>query len=626
MCAIAGLISVGTDPVDPGLVRRMTAALAHRGPDGEGWWADGEAALGHRRLAIIDVEGGAQPLENETGSVRVVCNGEIYNYRELRVALEARGHRFRTASDCETIVHLYEEHGPDAVAQLHGMFALAIWDRTLKRLVLARDRLGIKPLFYSGVGPRGFGFASEIKALLAARLSRREVDPDALLQYLSCGYVPGTETIYRDVHRVAPGELLVLDPGGLRRRPYWTLLPGEPLRSKATAEEELRALLTAAVREHLVSDVPVGAFLSGGIDSSVVSILAAASTAPLRTFSVTFPEDPIFDEACFSRQVARRIGSVHTEIPLTRAQILSAVPPALDHLDEPFADPSLVPSFEIASEARRHVKVVLSGDGADELFAGYGKHLGEAYAAWAPRPLVWLLGRAASVAPAGRGNRLEETVRKLRRLADGGGIADTGRRYARWAKVCGEAEVRALVPDVTPGRTATDLFAAEALRFATVDHGERINRMLYTDCRLGLPGDMLAKVDMASMANALEVRVPFLDHRVVEYAFRVPGRWKIGALRGKRILRQTFRDVLPPAIVRRSKRGFEPPVGEWFRRDLRDLFHDVIGTGSRFLPCVRRDAVEALYTQHVTRRADRSKELWAVFALHWWATRNGVGL
>ncbi len=204
MCAIAGLISVGTDPVDPGLVRRMTAALAHRGPDGEGWWADGEVALGHRRLAIIDVEGGAQPLENETGSVRVVCNGEIYNYRELRVALEARGHRFRTASDCETIVHLYEEHGPDAVAQLHGMFALAIWDRTLKRLVLARDRLGIKPLFYSGVGPRGFGFASEIKALLAARLSRREVDPDALLQYLSCGYVPGTATIYRDVHRLAP--------------------------------------------------------------------------------------------------------------------------------------------------------------------------------------------------------------------------------------------------------------------------------------------------------------------------------------------------------------------------------------------------------------------------------------
>jgi len=626
MCGIAGLISVGTGPLDPGLVRRMTAALAHRGPDGEGWWADGEAALGHRRLAIIDLEGGAQPLENETGSVRVVCNGEIYNYRELRVALEARGHRFRTASDCETIVHLYEEHGPDAVARLNGMFALAIWDRTLERLVLARDRLGIKPLFYSSVGPRGFGFASEIKALLAARMSRREVDPDALLHYLSCGYVPGTDTIYRDVHRLAPGELLVLDPRGLRRRPYWTLEPGAPLRSRTAAAEELRALLTAAVREHLVSDVPVGVFLSGGIDSSVVSTLAAASAGPLSTFSVTFPEDPIFDEARFSRQVARRIGSLHTEIPLTRAQILSAVPPALDHLDEPFADPSLVPSFEIAREARRHVKVVLSGDGADELFAGYAKHLGEAYAAWAPRPLVWLLGQAASVAPAGRGNRLEETVRRLGRLADGGGIADTGRRYARWAKVCGEAEVRALVPDLSPRRTATDLFAAEALRFGALDHGDRINRMLYTDTRLGLPGDMLAKVDTASMANALEVRVPFLDHRVVEYAFRVPGRWKIGALRGKRILRHAFRDVLPPEVVRRGKRGFEPPVGEWFRRELRDLFRDVIGAWGRFLPCVRRDAVEALYTQHVTRRADRSKELWAVFALHWWATTNGVGL
>src|SRR5439155_1485444 len=253
-----------------------------------------------RRLAIIDLESGAQPLENETGSVRVVCNGEIYNYRELRRALEASGHRFRTVSDCETIVHLYEEHGPDAVARLHGMFALAIWDRTLKRLVLARDRLGIKPLFYSA-GAQGFGFASGIKALLAARMTRSEVHPDALLHYLSCGYVPGTDTIYRDVHRLAPGELLVLDPRGLHRRPYWTLQPGEPLRSRTAAAEELRALLTVAVREHLVSDVPVGVFLSGGVDSSVVSTLAAVSAAPLRTFSVTFPEDPIFHDARFSR-------------------------------------------------------------------------------------------------------------------------------------------------------------------------------------------------------------------------------------------------------------------------------------------------------------------------------------
>src|SRR5438552_12546251 len=585
MWEIGGLTSFGRAPDAGAGVRDMSAARTHRGPDGEGWWSDGQAALGQRRLAIIDVVGGAQPLVNETGSVRVVCNGEIYNYRELRSELQARGHHFRTASDCETIAHLYEDDGPDAVAKLHGMFALAIWDRAAERLVLARDRLGIKPLFYTS-GPRGFGFASEIKALVAGRLTQRQVDPGALLHYLSCGYVPGAATIYRDVQRLAPGELLVADRDGVERRPYWVWQPGLAPRSRAAAEEELRSLLMAAVREHLVADVPIGAFLSGGIDSSVVSILAAAaSPTPLRTFSVTFPEDRVFDEAHFSRQVVRQIGSVHTEIPLTRAQVLSAVEPALDHLDEPFADPSLVPCFEIAREARRHVKVVLSGDGADELFGGYTKYLGEAYAAWAPRPLVWLLGRAASVAPAGRGNRFEETVRKLRRLADGGGIADTGRRYARWAKVCGEAEVRALVPDVTPGRTATDLFAAEALRFATVDHGERINRMLYADCRLGLPGDMLAKVDMASMANALEVRVPFLDHRVVEYAFRVPGCWKIGAMRGKRILRQVFRDVLPPEVVRRSKRGFEPPVGEWFRRDLRDLFRDVLGTGGRFLPC-----------------------------------------
>src|SRR5439155_855063 len=275
MCGIAGLISFGRAPDAAAVVRDMTAALTHRGPDGEGWWSDGEAALGHRRLASIDVVGGAQPLVNETGSVRVVCNGEIYNYRELRLELQARGHHFRTASDCETIAHLYEDDGPDGVAKLHGMFALAIWDRAAERLVLARDRLGIKPLFYTS-GPRGFGFASEIKALVAGRLTQRQVDPGALLHYLSCGYVPGAATIYRDVQRLAPGELLVADRDGVERRPYWGWQPGLAPRSRAAAEEELRSLLIAAVREHLVADVPVGAFLSGGIDSSVVSILGAA--------------------------------------------------------------------------------------------------------------------------------------------------------------------------------------------------------------------------------------------------------------------------------------------------------------------------------------------------------------
>jgi asparagine synthase (glutamine-hydrolysing) len=626
MCGIAGLISAGPRPDTAELVGRMTAALAHRGPDGEGRWIDGEAALGHRRLAIIDVAGGAQPLVNETGSVRVVCNGEIYNYRELRAELEARGHRFQTASDCETIVHLYEDEGPDAIARLHGMFALAIWDRAARRLVLARDRIGIKPLFYAS-GSRGFGFASEIKALVAAGLTECRVDPGALRHYLSCGYVPRTDTIYQDVQRVAPGELLIVEGESVRRRPYWDWQPGVAHRSEAGAEEELRSLLTTAVREHLVADVPVGAFLSGGIDSSVVSCLAAAaSPTPLRTFSVTFPEDRVFDEARFSRQVARQIGSVHTEIPLTRMDILSALEPALDYLDEPFADPSLLPCFAIAREARRHVKVVLSGDGADELFGGYTKYLGETYAARVPRPLIWLLAQVSALGPSGRGNRLEEAVRQLRRLTDGGGIPDTGRRYARWAQVCGEAEVRALVPDLSGERPASELFAAEARRFGALDHGDSINRMLYTDCRLGLPGDMLAKVDISSMANALEVRVPFLDHRLIECAFRIPGRWKIRALRGKRVLRRAFRDVLPPEIRRRGKRGFEPPVGEWFRTELRDLFWDVIDTGGRFLPCVRRDAVETLFRQHETRRADRSKELWAVFGLHWWAGRHRTGI
>src|SRR3989454_9343085 len=477
MCGIAGLISAGPRPDTAELVRRMTAALAHRGPDGEGCWMDDQAALGHRRLAIIDVAGGAQPLVNETGSVRVVCNGEIYNYRELRAELEARGHRFQTASDCETIVHLYEDEGPDAIARLHGMFALAIWDRAARRLVLARDRIGIKPLFYAS-GSRGFGFASEIKALVAAGLTECRVDPGALRHYLSCGYVPRTDTIYQDVQRVAPGELLIVEGESVRRRPYWDWQPRVAHRSEAGAEEELRSLLTTAVREHLVADVPVGAFLSGGIDSSGVSRLAAAaSPTPLRTFSVTFPEDRVFDEARFNRQVARQIGSIHTEIPPTRMDILSALEPAPDYPDEPFPGPSLPPCFEIAREARRHGKVVLSGDGADELFGGYTKYLGEAYAARAPRPLIWLLAQVSELGPSGRGNRLEEAVRQLRRVTDGGGIPELGRRYARWAQVCGEAEVRALVPDLVAAPAVSQLFAAEAERFETVDHGDAINRM-----------------------------------------------------------------------------------------------------------------------------------------------------
>src|SRR2546425_675682 len=398
MCGIAGLTTAGPRPDTAELVRRMTAALAHRGPDGEGCWMEGEAALGHRRLAIIDVAGGAQPLVNETGSVRVVCNGEIYNFRELRAELEARGHRFQTASDCETIVHLYEDEGPDAIARLHGMFALAIWDRAARRLVLARDRIGIKPLFYAS-GRRGFGFASEIKALVAAGLTERRVDPGALRHYLSCGYVPRTDTIYQDVQRVAPGELLIVEGESVRRRPYWGLQPGLVHRSEAGAEEELRSLLTTAVREHLVAHVP-----------------------------------------CFA----------------------------------------------IAREARQHVKVVLSGDGADELFAGYTKYLGETYAARVPRPLIWLLAQVSALGPSGRGNRLEETVRQLTRLTDGGGIPDTGRRYARWAQVCGEAEVRALVPDLVAAPAVSQLFAAEAQGFETVDHGDAIRseeRRVGKECR-----------------------------------------------------------------------------------------------------------------------------------------------
>jgi len=332
-----------------------------------------------------------------------------------------------------------------------------------------------------------------------------------------------------------------------------------------------------------------------------------------------------FDEARFSRQVARRIGSVHTEIPLTRAQILSAVPPALDHLDEPFADPSLVPSFEIAREGAPARQGGCSPATGPTSSSRLRESTWRGVPAWAPRPLVWLLGRAASVAPAGRGNRFEETVRKLRRLADGGGIADTGRRYARWAKVCGEAEVRALVPDITPGRTATDLFAAEALRFATVDHGERINRMLYTDCRLGLPGDMLAKVDMASMANASR----FAFRSWIIGSSNTPSGFRVGGRSAHCAQAHSSPDVpghAPPAIVRRSKRGFEPPVGEWFRRELRDLFHDVIGTGSRFLPCVRagrrRGALHAARDPPGRSLEGALGRVRAALV----ATRNGVGL
>jgi len=618
MCGIAGILELDPrEAVEEARLRRMRDVLRHRGPDGQGLLLDGPVGLGHRRLAIVDVAGGHQPMANEDGTVWIVFNGEIYNHAALRPELEARGHRYRSRSDTETILHLYEEEGEQCVERLQGMFAFAIWDRRRQSLLLARDRLGIKPLYYA-LTPRELLFASEIKALLAAGV-RAEFDRKVLPEFLATRFVSGEETFFRGVRKLLPGRTLTWSIGqGSRQRRYWRLPAPSESAGPGLAERarEVRGRLADAVRSHLMADVPLGLFLSGGIDSSgLLALMAPMVREPVRTFAVGF-SDPEANELAYARLAARAAGAEHREVVVTPEEFFRELPRLVWHEDEPIAFPSSVPLHFVSALARQHVKVVLTGEGADELFLGYNRYRVTAWNERLGRPYwgltsPWVRGQMRRLA---RG-----LPRPVRRYTERSFLAlDPGPRglfYENFA-VFPNAERGALMADgdLLAGRDAY----AESLRCYEEAPGGPLDRMSHADLQTYLVR-LLMKQDQMSMAASIESRVPFLDHELVEHVVSMPGRFKLRGLETKAVLRAALEGLVPPQILRRRKMGFPVPVGRWLRGPFWPVVQEfVLGPRAAARGLFDLSALRRLCLEHRDGQAAHGDRLWLLVNLEIW--------
>jgi asparagine synthase (glutamine-hydrolysing) len=618
MCGIAGFID---SPVAVPLsredatsrLRQMCDVIRHRGPDDEGIRVESGVALGMRRLSIIDVAGGHQPIGNEDGTVWIVFNGEIYNFRELRKELQEAGHRFTTSTDTEAIVHAYEEWGADAIRRLRGMFGLAIWDSNNRRLVLARDRVGIKPLYYAVAGGR-LRFASELKSLLCDPAVPAEIDVDALDHYLSFLYTPRESSIFRDVCKLPPGHVLTWQEGRLHVEPYWRPSTTEAFRgTEREAADTLHRTLLDAVSSHMVSDVPIGAFLSGGVDSSVVvALMAQLSSAPVKTFSIGFDE-PEFDELEYARRVAAHYGTDHHEF-VVRPDALSILDALISHFDEPFADSSAIPTWYVSEMARRHVTVVLSGDGGDELFGGYDRYLPHprvvAFDRYAPQGLRRAAAIAGETLP--HGIRGKNFLRHVGRTERG--------RYLDAIRFFSADEKPALLSgDVRSALGAVDPETRLARHFERYAELPWPSQMMRFDLETYLPDDVLTKVDRMSMAHSIESRVPLLDNDVIELANTLPASIKIKNGRRKHVLKEVASRLLPEGMVDRTKQGFGVPLGTWFRGGLKELFADTLLSPSAiqrgyFEPRFVRRIVD----EHLSGRRDHTLRLWQLVIFERW--------
>ncbi len=641
MCGICGKLTINGNPVDEGLIRRMTAVMKHRGPDNDGVYVspprsagdgvDISVGLGHRRLSIIDLsEAGRQPMSNEDKTVWIVFNGEVYNFQSLRKELESSGHRFSSQTDGETIIHLYEDEGADAVKKLVGMFAFAIWDEKKQLLLLARDPIGIKPLVYYR-DENSLTFASEIKSILQDPDFRKDMDWNALGLYLTLNYIPAPYTIFKGIQKLKPGHIVTWQNGEVREEAYWNIdsttssdnKPGNDLESLKSA---LFDSLDEAVRMQMVADVPVGAFLSGGIDSSViVGLMARHSNRPVKTYTIGYDDMPLFDETAYARDVASLHRTDHHEIKLSSMDMISAIPQVLDSMDEPFGDSSALPTFIVSRETARDVKVALSGDGGDELFAGYRMYKGEAW--FSKYRLIPPFIRRKAIEPFflslsdSRDTAVAEYTRRAKKFIRGAKDSFEERFFA-WNELFSNELRRDL------------LMNADGL---DPDHGKNIlsrrlnersddpiNRMLYADLKESLPGDMLKKVDAMSMAHSLEVRVPLLDHRLCGLAFSMGGDWKIRNGQAKYIFMETFRHLLPPSLHNRPKWGFEIPISKWLKTDLRylieeNLSQERIARQSIFhYPTVRR-----LVDNLMSNKSDTSWQLWNLIVFQVWHAQYG---
>ena len=616
MCGIAGIATgTGLRPHDTRLTDAMLRSLAHRGPDDQHVRIDERAAVGARRLSIIDLDGGRQPMTDESGHIAATQNGEIYNYIELQDDLRRRGHVFRTRSDTETIVHLYEEYGTDFVRHLRGMFAVAIWDARTGTLVLARDRLGKKPLYWRLGGDR-LVYGSELKAILEDPDIERVVDRASLDLYLQYQYVPAPRTILKGISKLPPASVLTWRGNGAPTiERYWS--PAfEPKTTNAFDDDVAAglALIREAVKLRLRSDVPVGVFLSGGMDSSVVTgLMAEESAQPVRTFSIGF-DDEAFDELRYARVVAERFSTVHTE-EVVSLDAIELLPELADHFDEPFGDSSAIPTFRVAQLAARDLKVVLTGDGGDELFGGYVRYQAHrVFSAFdrVPRPVIRWAARTAHAATAPLGDR---RIRRRLRIAESllGGAPDE--RYVGLMTIIGDADRRRLL-------FGANSSSADYLLGVLRNGGALTDRMLRADLLTYLPEDLLVKMDRATMANSLEARAPLLDHRVVEFAARLPVDRKISGRTSKVLLRAIAKQLLPPDLIDRPKMGFAVPIGSWFKGDLGDRFQDlVLGADAmsrdHMDPAVARD----LLHRHRAGVGGQEHRLWLLLMFELWARR-----
>lgn len=629
MCGIAGFVRLGEGEDPPmGVLRAMCGTLAHRGPDAEGLSIRDGVGLGARRLAVIDLSGGDQPLSNEDGSVEVVFNGEIYNFRELQVELRSRGHVLRSESDGEVLAHLWEDHGGDFLGSVNGMFGLALHDSRRRRVVLARDRLGIKPLYYA-ITPGHLVFGSEIKALLASGLVGRDLDLDALRQFLAWEYVPGPTTLFKGIRKLAPGDILEirLDSGRCETRTYWDVPPFDEDQARLDArlgdrdwEDRVGSAISVAVRRQLVSDVPLGALLSGGVDSSLV----VAAMGEASTYSIGF-QDPTYNELKWSRRVAEHLGARHvTEV--LRPEMAELFPHLMNFMDDPIGDFSIFPTYLVSKLAREEVTVALSGDGGDELFGGYDTYraelMGDRY-----RKVPSLL-RSRILEPLIRGlgprGAKKGLVNKARRFVEGF-HNDATLGHARWRLFLDEALSEVLfTPEaqsemvVPAGRHIRDLFSRAGPR-------SRIDRLLYVDLRSYLPDNCLAKVDRMSMACSLEARVPLLDQDLVELAFRIPPHLKVRNGRTKILLKSLASRAIPEDCVYRPKEGFSIPIKHWLGSTLRPLMMDLLDPETLtkeglFHP----DVVRRLAEEHLEGRENHSHLLWSLMVFQDWRKRWGA--
>lgn len=626
MCGIAGKLNFSDNPVDLHLLQRMCDVIAHRGPDDWGIHCSGPVGLGNRRLSIIDLAGGHQPICNEDETIWIVFNGEIYNFPKLAEDLLRRGHCFKTRSDTEVIVHLYEEYGLECLQHLNGMFAFAIWDEPRKRLFIARDRLGKKPLCYAQTST-SLVFASEIAALLQDPQVPRELNLDALDLYLCLLYVPAPHTMFKGVHKLPAGHYLLVENGKLRVERYWDVhFEPKSSISEEEAAEQVRILLAEAVRCRLISDVPVGAFLSGGIDSSaVVALMSRAGHGPVRTFSIGFEgfEDETRNDLPYARQIARQYGTLHEEM-IVRPNVADLLPTLVRHYGEPFGDGSAVPTYYVSQLARSAVKVVLSGDGGDEVFGGYNWYLDtRANNPWRPIPSIIRQGTGNLLNALGEmqwrraAGAVKGAVSTLQQV--GNSAADPLRRYASIHRRFSQTLLSHLyLPDVqhdlNGGAKLDPALGGRAIRnYAYLD------QIAYLDHKLYLPDDILVKVDIASMANSLETRAPFLDYRLVEFVASLPTEMKVAHGATKRLLRLALKDIVPDAVLNRPKMGFGPPMDKWMSEDLFPMARDIL-LGPRLTQrgLFDRALIAAMLAQHRSGQMSHGYHLWLLLVFELW--------